>query len=64
MQRNSLEQQLKPYPGAFCFIEDEKYIIWEAQISRELPSKDQKYLKFNEVFLIFTKFEKENLDIF
>ena len=46
-----------PYPGAFCFINDKKYIIWEARISIKQPLKNELYLTFPEGFLIFKKYE-------
>ncbi len=48
-----------PYPGAFCFINDKKYIVWEAMISNKKPLKSQIYLTFPEGFLIFRKYEIE-----
>lgn len=46
-----------PYPGAFCFINGKKYIIWEAIISIEKPFKNELYLTFPEGFLILKKYK-------
>jgi methionyl-tRNA formyltransferase len=52
----------KPYPGAFYIENKKKIIIWKAHVLNQEPSnKDNKYLKFNDGYLVLDNFEEINL---
>ena len=47
----------KPYPGAFCYINDQKVIIWESSIYSRKPPEGKLYLKFTDAYLVFDSYE-------
>jgi len=47
----------RPYPGAFTFIGNNKYIIWAARISMSGILSDEIGIKFSDGFLVFTEYE-------
>ncbi len=47
----------KPYPGAFCYVNGQKIIIWESSIYSKKPAEGNLYLKFTDAYLVFDSYE-------
>ena len=49
----------RPYPGAFCYLDDKKYIIWSARVLKVGEFKDPSgiYLEFDDGVLVLLDYE-------